>query len=177
MRHAWWLNAALAVVVAALALFVFLKPGAPDPAGHALTALKAGAARSIRIERPGAPAIALEKKGDDWLMTAPLAARANLMRVQLLLAITDARSEHRFAATDLDRFGLERPEVRLTINGQSFDFGVVNPVSREQYVLTGNAVYTVGFRYAAALPGGPVDLIDTRPLSPPAAPGASTDKK
>ena len=169
MSRAWWLNAALAVVVAALGLLVFLKPGDPDQAGHALSALKAGEARSIRIERPGAAAILIERKGDEWHMTAPLAARADFFRVQRLLAIAGARSAHRLAATELSRFELERPETRLTIDEQRFDFGMVNSVSREQYVLTGNAVYTIGFRYAASLPGGAADLIDKPSLAPPAA--------
>lgn len=164
MRRAWWINALLAAAVAVLGLFVFLKPRTDAPAGYSLAANKPDAARTIRIERPGAPAIVLEKRGEDWVVTAPLAARADPLRVQRLLAIGGATATTRLAATDLPRFELDRPAARLTIDAQPFDFGMVNSVSREQYVLTGGAVYTVGLAYGASLPGNPGDVIDKRLL-------------
>ena len=165
MTRAAWLNTLLAGVVAALGLFVFLKPGTGVPPDYPLSTLKAEEARSMRIERPGAVPIVLEKRENGWFMTAPLAARADSLRVQRLLALAAARSADRLAATDLARFELERPAARLTIAGQNFDFGVVSPVSREQYILTGGAVYTVGLQYGAALPGNPAALIDKQLLS------------
>jgi len=58
----------------------------------------------------------------------------------------------RLAATDLTRFDLDRPGARLTADTQTFSFGIINTVAREQYVLTGNTVYPVELRYGAALP-------------------------
>ena len=93
---------------------VYLKPGTQQaPTEHVLATGKAEQASSIRIERAGTAPIVLEKKHDGWFMTAPFAARADASRVQRLLAITEARSAHRLAATDLARFELERPEARL----------------------------------------------------------------
>jgi uncharacterized protein DUF4340 len=163
MKGAWWLNALLAVAVAVLALAAYFGPGS-KPAEHALATIKPAEVTSIRIERAGRQPIVLERKRDAWFMTAPLAARADPARVQRLLAITEAKSANRLAATDLARFELESPDARLAIGGQRFDFGVVSPVSREQYVLTGGAVYTVGLRYGAALPAVPTELIDRRLL-------------
>jgi hypothetical protein len=162
MSKVWFLNALLAAVVAALGLIAYLKPGTQAPTEHVLATGKAEQASSIRVERAGTAAIVLEKKRDGWFMTAPFAARADSSRVEHLLAITEAKSAHRLAATDLARFELERPEARLAVNGQRFDFGMVNPVSREQYVLTGGAVYTISLRYGSALPSRPADLIDKR---------------
>jgi hypothetical protein len=158
MRGAWLRNAFLAAAVAALALFVYLKP-APESGQHALSATRPDAARTIRVERPGAAPVALEKRGEEWFLTSPIAARAEPLQVERLLAIAEARSPARLAATDLARFELARPAARLTIDAQSFDFGIVNEVSREQYVLTGGLVYAVSPRYGAALPAAPGDLI------------------
>jgi hypothetical protein len=163
MKRVGWLNAILAAAVAALGLFVYLKP-ADTPAGHALSA--AGPeARAVRVERSGSPTIVLEKKGEEWFLASPLAARASPLQVERLLAIAGAKSAVRLAATDLARFDLERPAVRLTIGEQRFDFGIVNEVSREQYVRTGETVYAVSPRYGAALPAGPGDLIDKQLLA------------
>lgn len=170
MRRAWWVNALLAAAVAALGLFVFFKPRTDAPAGSPLAAIKPDAARTIRLERPGAAAIVLEKRGEEWVLTAPLAARADPLRVQRLLAIAGATATSRLAASDLARFELDRPAARLTVDAQRFDFGMVNPVSREQYVLTGGAVYTVALAYGASLPGKPGDVIDKRLLRMDEAP-------
>ena len=57
-----WLNALLLVVVAALAALVYFKPGGDARAEHSLSRLNPSEVRSIRIERPGAADIVLEKK-------------------------------------------------------------------------------------------------------------------
>jgi hypothetical protein len=164
MSKAWRLNVLLAAAVAALGLFVYLKPGGQAPVEHALATLGPEQISSIRIERAGTAPILLKKEHDAWLITAPLAARADSVRVQNLLAIVQARSAIRLAAIDLARFELEHPQTRLTLGGQRFDFGMANPVSREQYVLTGGAVYAISPRYGAVLPASAGELVDKRLL-------------
>lgn len=166
MKRSLWLNALLLVAVAGLGLFVYLRPKSDAPAEHALSTLKPEDIGSIRIEREGAAAVVLERKQDAWFLVAPLAARADDFAVQRLLAIVQAKAAHRLAATDLARFDLERPQARLMVDGQSFAFGVVSEVAREQYVLTGNAVYAVDPRYGMALPGNAAALISRRLLAP-----------
>ncbi len=161
-----WLNALLIVVVAALAALVYFKPGGDAPVEHSLSRLKPSEVKSIRIERPGAADIVLDRKAGGWMMTAPLAARADELRVQRLLEIIEAKSTSRMAAERLERFELERPAARMTIGGQVFGFGMVNAVTREQYVMTGDAVYAVNPLYGTALPAGPVDLASRQLLGP-----------
>ena len=165
MKRAWWRSAILAAAVAALGLFVYLKPGTDATLEHALSAATPGAARTIRVERSGTAPVVLEKRGEDWFLTSPLAARAGAPQVERLLAVAGAKSAVRLAATDLARFDLERPAVRLTIDGERFDFGIVNEISREQYVLAGGTVHAVSARYGAALPAGPADLLDRQLLA------------
>ncbi len=166
MKRALAVNLALAAVVAALAGLVYWKPRNEQPSGHALSTLKPEAASRIRIEREGAAAIVLEKKGDAWFLTGPFRARADAARVERLLEIAQARAMHRMPAADLARFDLERPETRLTIDGQSFGFGLVNEMSREQYVLTGGAVHAVHARYGTALPGAAADMASRQLFAP-----------
>lgn len=170
MKRSLWVNALLLAVVAALGLFVYFKPKSDAPAEHALSALKAAEVRSLRIEREGAPAIALERRQDAWFLVSPLAARADDFAVQRLLAIVQAKAAHRFAATDLARFDLERPRARLVIEAQSFGFGVVSEVAREQYVLTGDAVYAVNPRYGMALPANAAAMVSRGLFAPDEAP-------
>jgi len=151
MKQRFWLNVALLVAVAALALFVYFKPHRSSTEFR-LSTLKAGDIKSIKIENAGAAPIVLERAGADWRLTAPLAARADGFQAQRLLEILDATAQERFPATGLARYDLSEPAVRLTLGGQLFSFGTVNTMSREQYVLTQDGVYLVPLQYRMALP-------------------------
>ena len=153
-----WLNALLFVAVTGLGVFVYLNPAGDSSGEQPLSQLKPTDIKSIRIERPGAADITLEKKQDGWRVTAPLAARADEIRVQRLLDILAARSAARIAADGLARFELDPPAARMTIGGQTFAFGMVNSLTREQYIMTGGAVHAVNPRFGVALPAAPADL-------------------
>lgn len=159
------LNAALLAAVAVLAAFIYFKPRHDEPGTFPLSTLRADEITTLRIERVSRPQIVLEKNGGQWLISAPISARADPYQMQRLLAILDARAVSRLAATELSRFDLDRPLARLTANTQTFSFGMVNTVAREQYVLTGDAVYPVELRYGAALPADVTQLISKQLLA------------
>jgi len=158
MSRAGWLNAALAIIVVALGAFFYFRPARDAAVEHPLSALKPQEATSLRIERAGAAPILLERKQDAWFISAPFAARADASRVGQLLAIAEARSSHRLPAGDRGRFGLEQPEARIIVDGHTFNFGIVSDITREQYVMSGDAVYAVHPRYGAALPLSAVQM-------------------
>ena len=56
--------------------------------------------------------------------------------VERLLRIAESRSIARFPFTDPARFGLEPPDTRLTLDGETFSYGAINETTREQYVAT-----------------------------------------
>lgn len=166
LQSSTWLNALLAVTVAALCAWVYFKPAKDAPVDYPLSALKPAEVRSASIERPGAPSIRLEKKQESWFITEPFTARGDESRVQRLLEILEAKAVHKLPATDLARFELERPGTRVTLAGQPFDFGMVSAVAREQYVLTVGAVYVVSPRYGTALPAHAAELASRRLFGP-----------
>jgi len=158
MSRAGWLNAALAVIVVALGAFFYFRPAQDAAVEYPLSALKRQEATSLRIERAGAAPIVLDRKQDAWFISAPFAARADDSRVQQLLAIIEARAAHRLPAGDRGRFGLEPPQARIVVDGQPFSFGMVSDITREQYVMAGDAVYAVQARFGAALPLNAVQM-------------------
>jgi hypothetical protein len=155
----WLLHAALLIAVAALGAIVYLKPRSGAPESYPLSVLRAPGVKHVRIERKGEPPIVIERNEDRWSITAPLSAPADPFQIQRLLAILDATSAHRLSATDLARFDLDPPRVRLTIDGERFSFGAVNAITREQYVLAGGAVYAVAPRYGAMVPASLAHLL------------------
>lgn len=162
MSRAGWLNAALAAVVVALGAFLYFRPAKDTAVEHPLSGLKPREVRTLRIERAGAAPVVLARKEDAWFIEAPIAARADDSRVMQLLAVIEARTAHRLPAGDRGRFGLEPPQARVIADGRSFSFGLVNDITREQYVMAGDAVYALHPRYGAALPESAVQLASRR---------------
>lgn len=157
LMRSWLSLALLCAVVAALGAWVYLKPSARDAHTHALSMLIAKDVKRVRVERVAAEkaspaAIALEREEAGWRMSAPLGGRVDTGQIGRLLEILDARSAGRYPATDLARYGLDRPQAKLTIDDQVFAFGAINTMTREQYVLKGDAVYAVPIVYASVLP-------------------------
>ena len=164
-------NLALLALVIALGLFAYYKPQKTEPE-HKLAMLKAGDAKNIRIDIAGTAPVVLERTASDWQLTAPIKARADNFQVQRLLELLDAASKDRFPATGLARYGLNEPYARVTINQQVFDFGAVNEMSREQYVLTQNGIFPLALRYGAALPKNAWQLVGKQLFTPDEAPVA-----
>ncbi len=171
MNKRRWLNLALLAAVAALALFAYYKPHKSEPQLK-LSVMKNADAKSIRIEIAGNPPLVLERTASEWKLTAPFAARANNSQVQRLLELLDATSKDRFAAAGLARYDLNEPYARVTINQQTFGFGAVNEMSREQYVLTQDGIYPVSLRYGTLLPKNALQLVSLQLFAPDEAPVA-----
>jgi hypothetical protein len=170
MRRLSLANLALLVAVAALAAFVYFRPSREDSAAQPLSARPAGQAALIRIEREGAPAVVVEKRDGRWHLSAPLSAEADTFQIERLLAVRSARPVQRFPASNLERFELDRPRLRLVIDDEAFAFGMVNAVSGEQYVLVREAVYAIDPGYGAALPVDGMQLARKQLLSGSAIP-------
>lgn len=166
MKSRLILNLALAALVAALALFVHLRPGPQGAAELRLSALAPAQALSIVIQRTGQPPIVLQRSGAQWLVSAPFNARADSARVEKVLKILGATSSQSFAATDLGRFGLDRPPLRLSINDQEFAFGTQHPLSAETYVATQGRVYLVPPGHFASTAAGAADFASRELFAP-----------
>lgn len=165
IRSRLLLNLALAALVAALALFAWLQPGKPHAPAYPLFQQKTAAVRHIRIEKPGLPPITLQKKDGQWRLAAPFAARADQLKIERLLNLLNATASQRFAATDPQRFGLDKPLLRLTFNAETLSFGGLNPISNEQYVASSGSVYLVPPQAAADAYGKAIDFADKQLLA------------
>lgn len=159
------LNLVLFAAVVSLALWVYFKPKLQgDTQEYRISSLSAENAQSLRVERQGM-SLALQKLGERWHLMQPLQGRADEIKVARILEVLSATSHHRFPATDLERFDLVQPAVRLHIGNESFSFGGLAPITNEQYVASGESVYLLAPRYAATLPRQLVDLLSPRLLA------------
>ncbi len=152
------LNLALAALVAALALLVWLKPKPAGPVEFRLSTLSATEIGRIAIEKPGQAAIVLEKSPPGWRVAQPFRARADGEAIRRLLETLAATSAQRFPAADLGRFQLDRPLLQLSLDRQQFSFGAQNPLTGGVYVATGGNVFMVAPRHLASALRLPADF-------------------
>jgi len=152
------LNLALAALVAVLILLVWLKPKPMTQTEFKLSTLASASINRIAIEKAGQPAIVLKNNPAGWRLSAPFQARAEGTAVGRLLEILAATSLQRFPATDLGRFQLDQPLLRITLNDQEFSFGTQNTLTGEVYVATNGGVHLVAPSYLAHAMKMPADF-------------------
>jgi hypothetical protein len=163
MNRKLLLNLGLLALVAGLGAYVYWKPDEqPAPVEHRLSTLKPTAVKRIEVERRGGEPVVLVLEGAQWYIAEPFRARADNVEVRQLAQIVTAASDQKFSATDLARFDLAEPAARLRIDGQEFRFGTINPMTKQVYVQTGDAVYMVSAQYAMGIPGRAVELTEHR---------------
>jgi hypothetical protein len=160
------INAALALLVAALGAWLFFKPAPETPVALAVLNFDPAAATRIRLERTGLPTLELTRKQDAWRLDAPVTARADADKVAQLLETARARSATTLPAEQLGRYELAPPAATLTVDDHAIAFGMLNPVTSQQYVLAGGSVHTISPKYYAMLPLAAGDLMSRALLAP-----------
>lgn len=172
MKNRWLLNLVMLVLVAGLIAFLYLRPQANSdaPVQHEVTTLKLADFNAVKVEFPTQAPTTFEKVAGLWRMTAPYKTRADQLSVQRILSIIAAKTPNKFAATDMEKFGLTNPQLRLKISGatgvEEFIFGTFNTVTDEQYVAYKDSVYLLPSNYADAASTQAIELIDKNPLAP-----------
>ena len=171
MKNRWILNLVMLTVVAGLVAFLYLRPKASndEPSLHEVSALKLADFTAIKAEFPAKVPTSFEKIDGLWRMTSPYKTRADQISVQRILAIIAAKSKEKFPATDLEKYGLDKPQLKLKLTKATgeeiFSFGTFNSVTEEQYVGYKDAVYLLSGGYAEAATSQPIELIEKTPLT------------
>jgi len=164
MKNRWLLNIGLALLVGALILLALYKPGAKkEPPGTPLTALSAETIQHVRLVRPKQPEIVLEKRAEDWRLTAPRAARANNVRVNELLRLATTRASTQFPAapTELGKYGLDHPLATLILDEAEIRFGGMHPLDNQLYVLHNGQVQLIPAAALRAVGAPLTDFLST----------------
>ena len=171
MKKKWLLNLVMLAMVAGLVAFLYLRPKSniDAPSQHAVSALKLADFTAVKAEFSAKVPTSFEKVDGLWRMTSPYKTRADQISVQRILAIIAAKSTDKFPATDLAKFGLDKPQLKLKLTkatgDEVFSFGTFNSVTEEQYVGYKDAVYLLSGSYAEAATTQAIELIDKTPLT------------
>lgn len=171
MKKRWLLNLVIFCVVAGLVAFLYLRPkqSAQQEDIYEISNFKLAEFNAISVEFPTKAAVTFEKVNGLWRITAPYKARADQASVQRILSIIAAKTKNKIVTTDLEKFGLNNPSVKLKLfrdknNVEEFLFGTHNPVTDEQYVAHKNTIYLVSNIYVEAASTQVIELVDKAPL-------------
>jgi hypothetical protein len=154
MKLGWIVNLLLLIGVAGLGTYAWHKAGQPKEPSYKLSTLPTTGVKRIEVAPRSTPGYTLEKRGETWFLTAPIEARADQNQVRRMLDLLSATSKEKLAATELKRFELDSPALKVTMDGQTFSFGTTNPLTRDQYLASGDSVYLVSTYYASLVPSG-----------------------
>ena len=172
MKKRWILNLIMLALVAGLVTFLYLRPKAESQAENnfAISQLKLAEITSAKVEFPAQAPVSFDKIDGLWRMTAPYKTRADQRSVARILAIIAATSKEKFSSADLIKYGLDNPQLKLSLGGvgasNAFVFGTYNTVTEEQYVLFKDAVYLLPGSYSEAAKTQPIELVDKALLAP-----------
>ncbi|OIQ91111.1 hypothetical protein GALL_269620 [mine drainage metagenome] len=173
MKKRWILNFLLLCVVAGLVAFLYLRPKhvVQQDATYEISNYKLSDFNAISVEFPAKAAVTFEKVKGYWRLTAPYQTRADQLSVERILSIIAAKTQNKIISTDLEKFGLKNPSIRLKLfrdknNSEEFLFGTHNPVTEEQYVAYKNAIYLLPNSYAESASTQVIEMIDKSPLKP-----------
>jgi len=164
MKSKILLNLMLIAALVALSLYAYFKPWQDTAPSIKLTQLKRDDITRIAIEPRGAAAIKLEKLDGAWRIVAPLTAQAEDTQVDHLVDIANAVAKQKLSNADLSQFGLNPPQVRVTLNDQTIAFGRINDITYEQYAATADGVYLVPPLYGYGIPTDAAKLLSRRLL-------------
>jgi Domain of unknown function (DUF4340) len=175
MKKRWLVNLIMLLVVVGLATFLYLRPQSNNsaPTQHEVSTLKLADFTGIDVVFPTQKPTSFVKIDGLWHMTSPYKSRADQVLVQRILAIIAAKSVEKLSASDLAKYGLDNPQLRLKLNKpagaesavEEFIFGTFNPITEEQYVAYKDAVYLLPGSYSEAASTQAIELIDKNPLS------------
>lgn len=152
VRTRWLVNILLLAVVAALATYALYGRHTDDMPLEPIAQLAPSVVHRIEIKAAGADPIELARESDTWFVTRPVRARANLTQVERLLDLLAVRGRDRMPARDLENFDLDHPALRVQFDEVLIAFGTVNPLTQDQYVLVGDAVYMIPGHHRSAVP-------------------------
>ncbi len=173
MKKRWLLNLLLLCLVAGLMAFLYLRPQqvVEQAQGYEISNYKLSEFNAISVEYPTKAAVSFAKVNGNWRLVAPIKMRADRASVQRILSIIAAKSKDKITSSNLEKFGLSNPELKLKLfrdnnNVEEFTFGTHNPVTDEQYVAHRGNVYLVANAYGEAAATQLIELIDKSPLKP-----------
>jgi hypothetical protein len=135
---------------------------------RALTKLDPEQIRLVDIEIDGNEPVRLRRHGEDWFLDGPVPVAAESDRIRSVLHLLTAPSELYYPLLDPRgaAYGLDRPRLRLKLDGEELIFGDTAPISGLRYVRSGDTLHLMRDSLYPQLAAGRLGLV-RRTILPP----------
>lgn len=122
----------------------------------------------IAAQASGWPPLTLVRRRDGWTLRAPVRAPADASRVAALVAALEepVAREYPAGAGEPASTGLDRPALKVAVNGTPLEFGAVNPTTLLRYIRVHGQIALAMDYVAPMLQNGPWQFVDPRLLPP-----------
>ena len=168
MKSRYFTN--LALIVLAIALYWFNNQADKVTTAYiTVSPISINTINHIMIERADRDSIVINKLEDEWRLVSPVKARANPTRVELILSLVNTPSNKQLTITpdtELSQYNITADSTKLTLNDSQFNFGGVEALSKNRYILSNKTLHLVSDRVAPLLNANPTSFVDNR-LFPP----------
>lgn len=158
------LNLILLVVIAALALVVYLDPGKEQQKTETLTSIDPESLTHFELQNTDT--LVFDKQDEHWRIVAPIQAPANDGRIKQLLELTqvESRASYPLKPEDLAKFGLDKPKAILKLGQSTLVFGGSDPIDMNRYVQVGDTLHLIPDDAYRHLIASPTDFVDKKLL-------------
>jgi hypothetical protein len=160
MKRPLLINLALLLLVAVLAVAVWLAPEEQPAEPPPLTNLDPAGIRHLRLHNRHGE-LELQREDTGWEMVQPYPVPANSPRVELLLGIATAKSLGQFPvpADRLTEFGLNPPLATLELDRTRIEVGGIDPLHHRRYLRIGNTLHLITDRFPQHLLATPEEFV------------------
>ena len=174
MTNKWVTNLILliALVGASIVAFQSLKEEPEVVKGIEVTNFKLSDFDEIELNFPSKAKVHFKIIENHWKILSPVKGRANERYIYQLLSILASKSPEKLKSDDLEKYGLDQPQLKLTflnkekVLKEEFVFGTYNAISENQYIKYKDDVFIVNGLFSETASYVPIEFIDKRPIAP-----------
>ena len=174
MTNKWVTNLILliALVGASIVAFQSLKEEPEVVKGIEVTNFKLSDFDEIELNFPSKAKVHFKIIENHWKILSPVKGRANERYIYQLLSILASKSPEKLKSDDLEKYGLDQPQLKLTFLNKAkklkeeFVFGTYNAISENQYIKYKDDVFIVNGLFSETASYVPIEFIDKRPIAP-----------
>ncbi|MEJ2398995.1 MAG: DUF4340 domain-containing protein [Gammaproteobacteria bacterium] len=163
------LNLVLLVVVAVLVTVLIIDPGKKETPVIKLTKLSKSDINKIKIERPGAKTVVLEKKNDKWHMLKPYAMPADNFKANAISELAETKAKAHYPikkGENLKPYGLAPARLSVTLNNKvKLEFGNIESLKYLRYIRENNTLYLIFDHFFSNISNPPAEFVDHKLLA------------
>jgi len=165
MKNIYFINGLLLLSIIGLYLFLNSPNKLGNYSSQSISSLHFNDIQTIQVQRNEITTIELQKQDQQWLISYPITAHANPIKIKLLLSILNAKTYNQIPIANINslaQFKLSPPAFTLKLNQHRFDFGDIESLNKYRYLQYKDIIYLIDDTIAPLLNSNANSFINNR---------------